>query len=73
MVWEFYSTAEKYNYRIVKLQEDDDFELNLEKDTSRHFTAKKGDHLMISFQCKLCQFRNLKGCNPGIRFKEIYY
>ena len=22
---------------------------------------------MISFQCELCQFRNLKGCDPGIK------
>ena len=26
---------------------------------------------MISFHCELCQFRNLKGCDPGIRAEDL--
>ena len=26
---------------------------------------------MISFHCELCQFRNLKGCDPGIRADDL--
>ena len=41
--------------------------MELDKDKGRHLFARDKDHLMISFQCELCQFRNLKVCDPGIR------
>ena len=67
----YYHSAEIDNHRIVKPQEEDGFELELDKDKGRHLFARDGDHLMISFQCELCQFRNLKGCDPGIRDEDF--
>ena len=55
----------------MKPQEEDGFELELDKDKGRHLFARDGYHLMISFQCELCQFRNLKGCDPGIRDEDF--
>ena len=32
---------------------------------SRNYVVvRKGDHLMCPFQCDLCHFRNIKGCDP---------
>ena len=44
----------------MKPQEEEHFELFSEKDRVRHLHAKNGDHLMVSFQCDLCHFSNLK-------------
>ena len=41
--------------------------MELDEDKDRHLFARDKDHLMISFQCELCQFMNLKVCDPGIR------
>ena len=59
-----YCSAEIDKYRIAKLQEDNGFELELSKDKVRYLSARDGNHLMIQFQCELCQFSNLKGCDP---------
>ena len=56
----------------MKLQEDDSFGLELDKDKGRHLSARDGYYLMISFQCELCQFRNLKECDPGIRAEDFF-
>ena len=36
-----------------------------EEDKVRFQVARNGDHLMISFQCESCHFRNLKGLDQG--------
>ena len=51
--------------RIVLPQEEGGFDLTSEEDKQRHKVARNGDHLLISFQYKLCHFRNLKGLDPG--------
>lgn len=33
-------------------------------DLTRHRLARNGDHLLTTFQCDLCLFRNLQGRNP---------
>jgi hypothetical protein len=39
---------------------DEDGELLVEEDEDERFkVARAGDHLMISFQCELCHFRNI--------------
>jgi len=52
-------------YRIVLPQEEGGFDLTSGKDKLLHQVARNGYYLMISFQCDLCHFRNLKGLDPG--------
>jgi len=28
--------------------------------------AQNGDHLLVPYECDLCVFRKLKGCNPNM-------
>ena len=66
--------SQEERYRIVQPQDEEGFELTTEEDKTRHLVARNGDHLMIPFQCELCHFRNLKGCNPrniGVDFLLI--
>ena len=41
-----------------------------EEEHSRFQTARPGDHLLISFQCELCHFRNVTGRNPSFNRPE---
>jgi len=34
--------------------------------------ARDGDHLMVTFQCELCHFRNIQGKNPSARKARDY-
>ena len=43
-----------------------------EEDVDRYNHARKGDTLMVPFQCQLCHFRNLKGRNPEVNNDEDY-
>ena len=44
---------------------DDDGEFPIvEKDRYRFLRGRAGDHLLTTFQCDLCHFRNLKGHSP---------
>ena len=52
-------------YRIVLPREERSFNLTSREDKLRHQVARNGDHLMISFLCNLCHFRNLKGLDSG--------
>jgi hypothetical protein len=36
----------------------------VDKDRDRFLHGRAGDHLMTSFQCDLCHFRNIKGFSP---------
>ena len=50
-----------------EVREPQDFEgesLARPEDKDRFRTARGGDHTMCCFQCKRCQFRNLKGRSP---------
>ncbi len=40
------------------------FHWRIDKDCDRHLFARNGDNLITPFQCDLCVFRNLQGCNP---------
>ena len=42
-----------------------------EEDMIRHQVVKNVDHLMISFQCELYCFRNLKGLDPEKRDSDV--
>jgi hypothetical protein len=44
--------------------DDDGFDWRPTKDLSRYKVAQNGDHLLTTFQCELCWFRNLQGRNP---------
>lgn len=72
-VWcgKLYVAAENEGYRIVKLQEEEDFELTSEKNRERNLNAGNGDHLMVSFQCDLCHFRNLNGKDPQRKSEDF--
>ena len=59
-----YKSPSDEQYRIVLPQEEGGFDLTTEEDKRRHQVARNGDHLLISFQCELFHFRNLKGLNP---------
>ena len=37
-------------HRVVRPQEEEDFEFTLETDKGRHMNARNKDHLMIPFQ-----------------------
>ena len=37
----------------------------LEKDKTRFLFGRAGDHLLTTFQCDTCQFRNIKGRSPN--------
>lgn len=41
-----------------------------EEDEERYNHARRGDTLMVPFQCQLCHFRNLKGRNPSVTSDE---
>jgi hypothetical protein len=47
---------------------DEDGELFIEKDEDERFkVARPGDHLMVSFQCEMCHFRNILMRDPNRR------
>ena len=56
--------SQEERYRVIQPQDEEGFDLTTEEDRTRHLIARNGDHLMIPFQCELCHFRNLKGCDP---------
>ena len=58
-------------YRIIKSQNEEGFNIASEEDKTRLLVARNGDNLKISFQCKLCPFRNLKKLTLG-GGEEIY-
>ena len=37
----------------------------LEKDRTRFLFGRAGDNLLTTFQCDVCQFRNIKGRSPN--------
>jgi hypothetical protein len=41
-----------------------------DEDDKRFMYGRKGDHLMTSFQCDLCHFRNMKRTDPGSTGKD---
>jgi hypothetical protein len=50
----------------IQKEVDEDGELLMEEDEDKRFKiAGAGDHLMISFQCKLCNFRHILIWNPN--------
>ena len=48
----------------IRLPKDEDPELVREEDEGRFSVARRGDHLLVPFQCDLCQFRNVWNRNP---------
>jgi hypothetical protein len=40
------------------------FAIVIEKDKERFLHGREGDHLLTTFQCDLCQYRNIKGHEP---------
>jgi hypothetical protein len=49
----------------IRQKLDEDGELLVEEDEDERFKiARAGDHLMIPFQCELCNFRNILGQDP---------
>ena len=56
--------SQEERYRVIQPQDEEGFDLTTAEDRTRHLVARNGDHLMIPFQCELCHFRNLKGCDP---------
>ena len=63
--------SQEEQYRIIHPQDEEGFDLTIEEDRTRHLVSRNGDHLMNSFQCELCHFRNLKGCGPRNTREDI--
>jgi hypothetical protein len=51
-----------YHYKAT---DEEGFEWTVKKDEGRHGSGRDGDHLITTFQCDLCTFRNLKLRNPS--------
>ena len=54
-------------FRVKGFTDDDGYPLCIGPDIekqSNHKTARDGDHLMTTFQCELCHFRNITGRDP---------
>jgi hypothetical protein len=50
---------------LIQQKVDKDGELLMEEDEDKRFKiARAGDHLMISYQCELCHFRDILLWNP---------
>ena len=49
---------------IAKIIDDDGKELEDLSGRMRFLEARNGDHLMVPFQCEVCQFRNIFGREP---------
>lgn len=52
-------------FPIKRASDEGGFEIIIEKDQHRFLRAREGDHLMTTFQCDVCQFRNIKGHSPS--------
>ena len=51
-------------FPIAKPTDNSGFEWRSVKDKNKFKHAREGDHLLVSFECDLCIFRNLTGRNP---------
>ena len=51
--------------------EEEGFDLTTEKDRTKQLVTRNGDYRMILFQCELCHFRNMNGCNPSNTREDI--
>ena len=52
------------SFPIRRPSDEEGFAVVIEKDRSRFLQGREGDHLLTTFQCDLCHFRNLKGHSP---------
>ena len=52
------------SFPIRRPSDEEGFAIVVEKDRSRFLKGREGDHLLTTFQCDLCHFRNLKGHSP---------
>jgi hypothetical protein len=57
---------------LVRYEEDEDEkeELKDAKEETKFRYARLGDNYMCPFQCDLCHYRNMKGCDPGENYEE---
>ena len=51
-------------FPIRRPSDEEGFAVVVEKDKHRFLQGREGDHLLTTFQCDLCHFRNLKGHSP---------
>lgn len=51
-------------FPIRRPSDEDGFAVIVEKDQHRFLRGRAGDHLLTTFQCDVCHFRNLKGHSP---------
>jgi hypothetical protein len=51
-------------------EDDEKEELKDAKEETKFRYARLGDNFMCPFQCNLCHYRNMKGCDPGENYKE---
>jgi hypothetical protein len=49
---------------LIRAQYDDDGDIIVEPGGIKFLEGRKGDHLMIPFQCDQCHFRNITGRDP---------
>ncbi len=60
-----YTCPEFVQFHRSLPQDEGGFHWASAKDKGRHLCARDCDHLVTPFQCDLCMFCNLQGCNPG--------
>lgn len=65
-----FPTALKSRYETDDADEEEDLGMeplpqDLEDQSKEFVRARAGDHLMCPFQCDLCHFRNMTGCDPN--------
>ena len=51
-------------FPIRRPSDEEGFAIILEKDKERFLHGREGDHLLTTFQCDLCHYRNIKGHSP---------
>lgn len=68
---ECYRLTVEEGFRVLKPQDEEGFDLSLDEDRSRHLDARDGDHLLVPFQCELCNYRNMKNMNSGMSVEDI--
>lgn len=52
-------------FPIRRPSDENGYMVVLEKDKTRFLFGRAGDHLLTTFQCDTCQFRNIKGRSPN--------